>query len=149
MRKSLKQIQFKAATLKKKLQGRKVVEGFGQDQQAELEEFIGNIYDCPGKKARQLAGDHVFSEHDAEYSVQSVTPINHFFFEGRVRVCAHEVSFIYRGIPRPLNFEEQNDLRREAEERAKSQIIEDYIQGELNYESETLSCQGWWQIEKE
>ena len=42
----------------------------------------------------------------------------------------------------------QTRLRDEAEERAKTCIIEGYVEGELNYEDEDSSYRGWWQIER-
>jgi len=68
-------------------------------------------------------------------------------FSGTVHVCAHYVPFYY-DLPREVTDEEKKFLINEAESRAKSQIVEDYIEGELNYESETLSCRGWWHIER-
>ncbi len=65
--------------------------------------------------------------------------------EGSVTVCCHSVTFYYN-LPRPITNLEKIYLSAEAEDRAKSQIIEGYNQGELNYESEDLSCTGWWRI---
>jgi hypothetical protein len=34
------------------------------------------------------------------------------------------------------------------EDRVKSQIIEGYVEGELNYETEKFQATGWWRIEE-
>ena len=70
---------------------------------------------------------------------------NIFSYEGEVLVCAHSVTF-YFDCGRKITDEEEALLDEEAENRAKICIIENYRQGELNYESETLSCTGWWHI---
>ena len=67
--------------------------------------------------------------------------------EGTAHVCAHRVSYFYR-LPKfkrvtPVLKERMDQ---EAEERAKSQIIEGYVQGELNYETENFQAQGWWSL---
>jgi hypothetical protein len=68
--------------------------------------------------------------------------------EGLCNVCAHRVSFFYR-IPRNTRLTDtlKERLNEEAEERARSQIFEDCIQGELNYETEKFQATGWWEIE--
>lgn len=38
----------------------------------------------------------------------------------------------------------KTQLTEEAESRAKTQIIEDYVEGELNYETDNLQLSGWW-----
>jgi hypothetical protein len=79
--------------------------------------------------------------------------------EGVVHVCAHRVLFFYR-IPKYTRLSAAfiGRLNEEAEERAKSQIIEGYTQGELNYENGyfdrknkvhvTFQAWGWWGIER-
>ena len=74
-----------------------------------------------------------------------ITNTLHKSLEGSVTVCCHNVSFRYT-LPRPITNQEKAFLVQEAEDRARSQIIEEYNQGELNYESEDLSCTGWWRI---
>lgn len=70
-------------------------------------------------------------------------------YEGTVHVCAHRVPFYYRLPPRiHIRAETLDRMKEEAEERAKSQIIEGYVQGELNFETEELQATGWWRIEK-
>ena len=70
--------------------------------------------------------------------------------EGTVHVCAHRVSFYYRLPPRIRIPQETLDrMTEEAEERAKSQIVEGYIEGELNYENDWIQAGGWWRIEKD
>jgi hypothetical protein len=99
-----------------------------------------------GKKAIELASDHVFSEKSSEYSEQDITIIDPVY-KDYVHVCAHNIYF-YFNLPRDITEEEKSFLKTEAEDRAQSQIIEGYVEGELNYESETLSCRGWWRIER-
>jgi hypothetical protein len=68
-------------------------------------------------------------------------------FEGTVRVCAHNVYFYYDLPPRTrISDIDKTHLTEEAEERAKSQIIENYVQGELNYEDDRIGSRGWWNI---
>ena len=67
-------------------------------------------------------------------------------FEGTVNVCAHRVSYWYQG-DKPLSPQIIERLESEAEERAKSQIIEGYVQGELHYETDEVSYTGWWRID--
>jgi hypothetical protein len=71
-----------------------------------------------------------------------------YSFDGTVHVCAHEVSFWFKG-DKPITDELKERLTEEAEERSKSQIIEGYVQGELNYEDEECSYTGWWTTLKE
>jgi hypothetical protein len=72
------------------------------------------------------------------------------FHEDTFHVCAHRVSFFYRLPPRIRIPQETLDrMTEEAEERAKSQIIEGYVQGELNYEDDKFQAGGWWKIKKE
>ena len=69
-------------------------------------------------------------------------------YEGIVEVCAHRVSFFYQlPVEVELSDDVKTNLTEEAESRVKACIIEGYVQGELNYESEQLSCTGWWKIE--
>jgi len=70
-------------------------------------------------------------------------------YKGIVEVCAHRVSFFFQlPVQVILSDDDKTHLTEEAECRAKACIIDDYVQGELNYESETLSCTGWWKIER-
>ena len=71
--------------------------------------------------------------------------LNPFIYEYEVAVCAHLVSF-YFDCGRKITDEEKSLLNEAAEDRAKQLLIENYHQGELNYESDTLSCTGWWHI---
>lgn len=47
MRKTIPQIEAKILALRKKLKGKKISENFGSEEQTQLEDFIGNIYDYP------------------------------------------------------------------------------------------------------
>jgi hypothetical protein len=68
-------------------------------------------------------------------------------YEGTVTVCCHEVSFYYNLPPRKRVTDEiQANMTEEAEERAKTCIIDNCNQGELNYETENFQATGWWRI---
>jgi len=84
------------------------------------------------------------------YSKRSKHGQNPRIFEGEVHVCAHRVPFYYR-LPRRIHFDQHrlDCMKEAAEERAKSQIIEGYVEGELNYETEKFQATGWWRIEKD
>ena len=73
------------------------------------------------------------------------TETQEFFHEGTVRVCAHRVTYLWR-LPQEVTDEQKAELETEAEDRALTCIPDGYIEGELNYESEELSCTGWWKI---
>lgn len=79
---------------------------------------------------------------------QSFTSPKQRVHEGICYVCAHRVSFFYR-IPKNTRVSVTliARLNEEAEERAKSQIIEGYVEGELNYEDDKFQARGWWKIE--
>jgi hypothetical protein len=83
------------------------------------------------------------------YTKRSKHGQNPRIFEGTVHVCAHTVPFYYR-LPTRIHFPQEtlDRLKEEAEDRAKSQIIEGYVEGELNYETEKFQAGGWWRIEK-
>lgn len=71
--------------------------------------------------------------------------------KGDVHVCAHRVAYSYWGIEGEITDELKERLEQEAEERAKSQINEDFVGGELNCifdfgEGET-EIRGWWKID--
>jgi hypothetical protein len=70
-------------------------------------------------------------------------------FEGTISVCAHHVSFWFRGDSIGFCDELKARLTEAAEERAKSQITEGYIQGELCYVDSPSEREysGWWKIE--
>lgn len=72
--------------------------------------------------------------------------------KGICYVCAHRVSFFYH-IPYDSRVNTNvvliSRLNEEAENRAKSQIIEGYVSGELNYEDDNFQATGWWKIEKD
>jgi len=70
-------------------------------------------------------------------------------YEGTVEVCTHRISFFYR-LPARVRVSAEDKLRltEEAESRATVCVTDGYVQGELNYESEHLSCTGWWKIER-
>jgi len=69
--------------------------------------------------------------------------------EGTVHVCAHTVSFFYRLPSRVrISGETKTCMTQEAEDRAKSQIIEGYVQGELFYVDDRIDAGGWWKIER-
>jgi len=73
-----------------------------------------------------------------------------FVHEGTVHVCAHNVSFWYRG-PAPITEELKERLNNEAEERARECINEECVQGELHYmtpDNKEIQYSGWWKIER-
>ena len=72
--------------------------------------------------------------------------IEQLFHEGTVFVCAHRVTFFYR-IPSVVSTDIKNRLTEAAEKRAKEQIVEGCLQGELNYENDEIQARGWWMIE--
>lgn len=72
-------------------------------------------------------------------------------FEGFVEVCCHRVHFRYKDIEHKLTDDMKACLEKEAEERAKSQIIEGIREGELNClyvfdDGTDAEIQGWWSI---
>lgn len=62
------------------------------------------------------------------------------------RAMGHTIEFYYN-LPRETTGDEIELLKEEAERRAREMIAQDYTSGELNYESESLWCTGWWNIE--
>jgi hypothetical protein len=71
-----------------------------------------------------------------------------YLYEGTVNPCAHQVNFWFRGAHR-INDDLKQRLKEEAEQRAKSQIIEGYISGELCYttsDKHEHEYRGWWEI---
>lgn len=69
--------------------------------------------------------------------------------DGIVHVCAHTVSYSFWGdLPESALQDETlgDSLKNAAEERAKECIIEDYVEGELNYETDEFQLTGWWKI---
>ena len=74
---------------------------------------------------------------------QSYTCPKQRVHEGICYVCAHRVSFFYR-LPKNTRTSVTliARLNEEAEERAKTCIIEGYIQGELNYEIGSMPAAG-------
>ncbi|MBE3144535.1 MAG: hypothetical protein IMZ61_11520 [Planctomycetes bacterium] len=70
------------------------------------------------------------------------------FHEGSTQVCAHRVSFYYRLPPRVrISKDELFRMTEAAEERAQECIVQGYVQGELNYETERVQATGWWRID--
>jgi len=69
-------------------------------------------------------------------------------FEGTLTTCAHQVSFWFRGDCIGFCDELKARLTEAAEERAKSQIIEGYVSGELCYTDSPVEREynGWWEI---
>ena len=74
-----------------------------------------------------------------------------YSFQGNVKVCAHDVRFNFSGTIKPDQDTDELKtlLTEEAETRAKTCIVEDYVEGELNYETDDLQLSGWWTIKKE
>lgn len=71
------------------------------------------------------------------------------FHEGTTNVCAHRVAYYYRLPPRVrISKDELFRMTEAAEERAQEMIIQGYVQGELNYETDRFQSTGWWRIEK-
>jgi len=69
------------------------------------------------------------------------------FHEGSTQVCAHTVSFWYRLPARKrIDKDELFRMTEHAEERAKEMIIQGFVQGELNYETDRFQATGWWRI---
>lgn len=67
--------------------------------------------------------------------------------EGTVRVCAHDVSYWFDG-EHPISEDLRKEMEEHAEERAKACIIDNCIQGELNF-MDTLTEHeygGWWKV---
>jgi hypothetical protein len=72
------------------------------------------------------------------------------FHEGTTNVCAHRVAYYYRLPPRVrISKDELFRMTEAAEERAQEMIIQGYVQGELNYETDRLQSTGWWRIDHE
>lgn len=74
-----------------------------------------------------------------------------YSFQGNVKVCAHDVRFNFSGT---INPDQDTDelktlLTEEAETRAKTCIVEDCVEGELNYETDDFQLNGWWTTLKE
>ena len=69
-------------------------------------------------------------------------------FEDTITVCAHQVSFWFRGDCIGFSDDLRARLTEAAEERAKSQIIEGYASGELCYTDSPIKREynGWWEI---
>ena len=74
-------------------------------------------------------------------------------YSNEIETCAHHVKFSYWGFRHELTGELADALTEEAEDRAKTCIIEGYIQGELNccYRtqrdgSDEEEIRGWWEI---
>lgn len=69
-----------------------------------------------------------------------------YSYEGTVHVCAHTVKFNYWGTIDPYQDTDElkTQLDEEAESRARTQIVENYVEGELNYETHNLQLSGWW-----
>ncbi len=75
--------------------------------------------------------------------------------QGTSKVCAHRVKWSYFGNEHidigEITEEIRERLESGAEERAKEQIIEDYVQGELNtvivMDDKDYEVRGWWKIE--
>jgi hypothetical protein len=65
--------------------------------------------------------------------------------EGSCRVCAHHVSFWFRG-EHEITDDIKKRLEEHAEERIKDCIIDDYSSGELCYEDDKHEFHGWWAI---
>lgn len=64
-------------------------------------------------------------------------------FESTIEVCAHRVTIRWWGAP----LEDMTDILTEhAEEHTKEMITQGYSSGELLYEDETRSFQGYWEI---
>jgi hypothetical protein len=106
---------------------------------------------------KTFQGGHIKSKGDMIMKKEKLIPrpmkekkVKGRFHEGTCHVCANRVSFFYRLPPRIRIPQETLDrMTEEAEERAKSQIIEGYVQGELNYEDDKFQAGGWWKIKKE
>jgi hypothetical protein len=72
------------------------------------------------------------------------------FHEGSTQVCAHKVSFYYKLPPRvKISKDELFRMTEAAEERAQECIVQGFVQGELNYETDRLQATGWWRINNE
>jgi hypothetical protein len=72
------------------------------------------------------------------------------FHEGSTRVCAHNVSFYYRLPARVrISKDELFQMTEAVEERAMECIVQGFIQGELNYETDRFQATGWWRINNE
>ncbi len=74
-----------------------------------------------------------------------------YSFEGTVKVCAHDVRFSFWETIKPDQDTDELKtlLTEEAETRAKACIVKDYVEGELNYETDDLQLSGWWTTLKE
>ena len=66
-------------------------------------------------------------------------------YGGALTVGEHDVSFYYRLPPGIVITDEMKmNMKREAMDRAKHCISEEYNQGELNYETDEFQATGWW-----
>lgn len=68
------------------------------------------------------------------------------YYEKQIKVLCHQVLFYYDVDADSLTDEQKNALDLEAEARAEYCIKEGYESGELNFDTEELSCRGWWNI---
>lgn len=84
-------------------------------------------------------GDYRGPEPDAEDTSQ---------FSGKIQVLMHDVTFRFWGIPVEIDDELKAELTKEAEDRAKTMIADDYREGELNYfiSEASTEIRGWWGI---
>jgi len=72
------------------------------------------------------------------------------FHEGSTQVCAHNVTFYYRLPARVrISKDELFQMTEAAEERAQECIVQGWISGELNYETDRFQATGWWRINNE
>ena len=70
-----KEIQNKAATLKKKLDGKAVYENFGEEENRELDEYIGSIWDYDYSDRMLIASyQKQFFEWRINYTGNNVSP---------------------------------------------------------------------------
>jgi len=67
--------------------------------------------------------------------------------EGVASICAHRITWNYEVEDLQVTPAMQKALENEAEERAKTMIIEGFTSGELNCVWNEHEIRGWWQIE--
>lgn len=70
---------------------------------------------------------------------------------GEVEACCHRIDFYYDIGDQELSEEDLADLESEAEDRAKTMIVDGYISGELCYllRDDDTELHGWWSIKKD
>jgi arginine utilization protein RocB len=82
-------------------------------------------------------------------NTKSVLP-EEYSVDGTVNVCCHNVSWWFKS-PSEISDSLKKEMETEAEERAKSQLIEGYQEGELCFldTSTETEYRGWWSIQKD